>query len=244
MCSEKNQTPRVRRRIFTLIAAVSLLLLVANITLIVSSYYYQKGWEKGVRLSRLEALSHRNDIREGRIYFKTTRQSFEQYSAGAEFHLNLQGTADTSYPISPVRPSRGLPDFLGFGRAHGKTTGSAPSFPGTSTLEIWEVWVPIWPAAVLFSILPLAWTRRPLARLLEAKRRSRVGKCANCRYDLMGNTTGVCPECGTPTDAPPPQSLLVRLTFDTLGIEPLDLDFRRGPPPPPPNGSPLSSSEE
>lgn len=24
-----------------------------------------------------------------------------------------------------------------------------------------------------------------------------AGRCANCRYDLMGNTSGVCPECGT-----------------------------------------------
>ncbi|MCP3902337.1 MAG: hypothetical protein GY715_01770 [Planctomycetes bacterium] len=35
--------------------------------------------------------------------------------------------------------------------------------------------------------------------------------CAECSYDLTGNTTGVCPECGTPiavnaaTMAPPPE---------------------------------------
>jgi hypothetical protein len=25
------------------------------------------------------------------------------------------------------------------------------------------------------------------------------GRCANCEYDLTGNISGVCPECGTPT---------------------------------------------
>ena len=111
MCSEKNQIPRVRRRIFTLIAAVSLLLFIATVTLIVCSFYYQKGWEKGVRLSRLEAQSHRHDIREGRIYFKTARQSFEQYSAGAEYRLNLQGTADAQ--VCPASLPAGYDTFVG-----------------------------------------------------------------------------------------------------------------------------------
>jgi hypothetical protein len=25
-----------------------------------------------------------------------------------------------------------------------------------------------------------------------------VGHCRNCGYDLTGNVSGVCPECGTP----------------------------------------------
>ena len=46
---------------------------------------------------------------------------------------------------------------------------------------------------VLFAILPIIWfinwlkTRRRLAML---------GKCRACGYDLTGNTTGECPECG------------------------------------------------
>ncbi len=30
-------------------------------------------------------------------------------------------------------------------------------------------------------------------------RRTRRGQCPKCEYDLAGNTTGICPECGSPT---------------------------------------------
>jgi hypothetical protein len=44
--------------------------------------------------------------------------------------------------------------------------------------------------AALFAILPVValrkWWRRP-----------RRGMCPICRYDLTGNTSGVCPECGS-----------------------------------------------
>lgn len=55
---------------------------------------------------------------------------------------------------------------------------------------VWGVFVPLsiagwWPMS--------AW-RRAYDR---AKRISR-GHCAYCDYDLTGNTSGVCPECGTP----------------------------------------------
>lgn len=33
-----------------------------------------------------------------------------------------------------------------------------------------------------------------------ASRRLRHGFCRECRYDLTGNVTGVCPECGTPIE--------------------------------------------
>lgn len=41
------------------------------------------------------------------------------------------------------------------------------------------------------------------SRLRYAGIREQMGICLNCGYDLSGNTTGTCPECGTP--APPAQ---------------------------------------
>jgi hypothetical protein len=58
-------------------------------------------------------------------------------------------------------------------------------------------------AAVAFVILPaalaglLGWDLidRPNAR---RRRRLRNGQCIRCGYDLTGNVSGVCPECGKP----------------------------------------------
>ncbi len=33
---------------------------------------------------------------------------------------------------------------------------------------------------------------------LRDRRRARLGCCPACAYDLVGNTSGVCPECGAP----------------------------------------------
>lgn len=40
----------------------------------------------------------------------------------------------------------------------------------------------------------LAWKIKPPAP---------AGFCAQCGYDLTGNTSGICPECGTPTGGLP-----------------------------------------
>jgi hypothetical protein len=39
---------------------------------------------------------------------------------------------------------------------------------------------------------------RSLARTGRQKIRLRRGLCVKCGYNLVGNTSGVCPECGTP----------------------------------------------
>lgn len=60
----------------------------------------------------------------------------------------------------------------------------------------WEVVFPAWLVAALAAVLP--------ACLLVARRRARVARsrraarrCAQCAYDLTGNVSGTCPECGT-----------------------------------------------
>ena len=40
----------------------------------------------------------------------------------------------------------------------------------------------------------------------EARWRYPQGHCQTCGYNLTGNTSGVCPECGTPTDSTSPSS--------------------------------------
>ena len=53
---------------------------------------------------------------------------------------------------------------------------------------------PHWLLVCLFGIYPtVAFIRGPLRRRLRLKR----GLCLNCGYNLTGNTSGICPECGT-----------------------------------------------
>ena len=55
--------------------------------------------------------------------------------------------------------------------------------------------VPHWSMLLTTAIVPGVWlvTRR--------RARRRAGCCLTCGYNLTGNTSGVCPECGTPTSA-------------------------------------------
>jgi len=61
---------------------------------------------------------------------------------------------------------------------------------GGGTLPLWYLLVPI---AVLTGRSVWRHRRRPLP-----------GHCEQCRYDLTGNVSGVCPECGTPCGPAPP----------------------------------------
>ena len=54
--------------------------------------------------------------------------------------------------------------------------------------------LPLWMFFVLFAAYPaITFIRGPLRRWRRRKR----GECANCGYNLTGNVTGVCSECGT-----------------------------------------------
>lgn len=57
-------------------------------------------------------------------------------------------------------------------------------------------------ASLLLLLYPIfALLRGPFRRW----NRRRHGRCMDCDYDLTGNTTGICPECGAPISNPPIQ---------------------------------------
>ena len=76
-----------------------------------------------------------------------------------------------------------------------------PQMPG-ATERGWAVAVPLWFLLLLFGARP-AW--QLLRGRRERSRRSRLGLCARCGYDLRA-TPGRCPECGI-TPRVPPDSL-------------------------------------
>jgi len=55
--------------------------------------------------------------------------------------------------------------------------------------------VPFWALIGVTAVLPAMYCRRIVVR----RRRLCRGFCISCDYNLTSNTSGVCPECGTPT---------------------------------------------
>jgi hypothetical protein len=69
-----------------------------------------------------------------------------------------------------------------------------PSVGVVSDAEVLGVAVPLWIPLALCG-LGLYWCR-------WRDRRDPVRRCAKCGYNLSGNVSGVCPECGTPVPEP------------------------------------------
>jgi hypothetical protein len=63
---------------------------------------------------------------------------------------------------------------------------------------------PFWFITVLLACGPALAIRRRLRR--RAARQLSSGRCAHCSYNLTGNVSGACPECGTPSRGPRPVS--------------------------------------
>jgi len=87
--------------------------------------------------------------------------------------------------------SQGRPDWL-VSRAEGPPVW-LPSYRRDAAAEgtRFDIWVPLW-IPFLFVALPtgVLWYRDRCRRILP-------GRCQKCGYNLTGNVSGVCPECGT-----------------------------------------------
>jgi hypothetical protein len=59
--------------------------------------------------------------------------------------------------------------------------------------------LPLWPIVAIGSVVVVKgiWDRPKRRR----RRRILLGLCIHCSYDLTGNVSGKCPECGTATDS-------------------------------------------
>jgi len=65
--------------------------------------------------------------------------------------------------------------------------------PGEGYYKSVEAIAPLWLPFLLLAAYPtIAFVRGPMRRW----RRRRKGCCLSCGYDLTGNESGVCPECG------------------------------------------------
>lgn len=92
--------------------------------------------------------------------------------------------------------SGAIPQSLRFSR--GFTNGRTHFHLLVSGNEIGVLFdLPLFPFILLFAAYPtIALIRGPLRR----RRRRKRGLCLSCGYDLTGNKSGVCPECGKPIE--------------------------------------------
>jgi hypothetical protein len=63
----------------------------------------------------------------------------------------------------------------------------------------WDAFIPIWLIAIPSALLPVILI---FLKRIRRVRRKHGCHCLGCSYDLTGNTSGTCPECGNPIPTP------------------------------------------
>ena len=178
----------MRRWLFNLTAALSLFLFVATIGCWVRGYlvtdFLHRDEQIRGRYQRLALISSR-----GFVAFWIAKKDYGQEHASASEDIAAQTEWEASGGTSEsyVRHRK-----FGFGYQHDSdVTG----------VEV-MIQSPWWPFTIILSLLPIIWLRSRWRRSRAEHRRIR-GQCSACGYSLTGNTSGVCPECGTPVPKEP-----------------------------------------
>jgi len=185
----------VRRSLFTLASAVSLLLFVATVVEWVRSHRYEHTaqlirnnadysvplwWRRRITL----ASAGGTVVIDGVIQSLRGSENLDEIKRLAEDPLQ-QPFEFASRPLKHPQPLR-----IGI-RSAVPWHGFVCRIVGFAYGHRYTAAVPMWSIALVAAILPttfaFGWVRR----------KKPAGACGNCSYDLTGNTSGVCPECGT-----------------------------------------------
>lgn len=101
---------------------------------------------------------------------------FQQVHQGAGFYFNIYPITPEFGFIWPITLDDRVPQI--------------PNPPTWTSMVVIPLWIPVFVMA-----LPTGW--------LWLRRRRSTGGCTNCGYDLTGNISGTCPECGRAIAAKP-----------------------------------------
>jgi hypothetical protein len=185
----------MRRRLFNLAAAVSLVLCVATVVL----------WVRGAW--RIDELTHWSCDADRRGYslamfgcgggsFGATRFRFANTDAG-EVPISLSGRWTFASRVSPppdpandYKP-RNARERLGFMWGSQSTPSPTSTSPARTHSYI-GLRFPMWSLFFASALLPAWWT----TSAIRTRLRSKAGLCPACGYDLRA-TPDRCPECGT-----------------------------------------------
>ena len=173
----------MKRRLFHILSALSLLLFVAVVVLWVRSYFVGDGfvWKPADAPPYYRAYAGRGVVRLG----------------GGQYDFDRPPHLDYSRDPAPTRQTGYHPgtlaDRLDFDFHRGSDSKGMPSSNAI---------FPLWSVALTTAVLPALWIRR-VRRDRTLRRRANAGQCPSCGYDLRA-TPERCPECGRVPAAPPP----------------------------------------
>ena len=190
----------MKRHVFTVLSALSLLLFVAAAALWVRSYWasdtlYILRWDDDDHLTFFTQdvyVAGRGGIGFSRMVESGDRATFRnelesgRKARGWAIHSPQWRRGEPKYPrfhlLSTDDPNR---------RFHWRRWAKG-EFKGRPGTQYWyDLIVPLWCLALPSSLAPLLWT----VRWSRTRRRIRRGLCPSCGYDLR-ETPDRCPECG------------------------------------------------
>jgi hypothetical protein len=193
----KRLHPR-RHFLFTLAAAISLLLFLAMGVIWERSYeatdelyrssYFVDGSSSCMRLSQFHSQS--GSISFDLIDAESPLSSCPLVNVTWNWFLSRHTSTPTWRSSGVVRSWY----KAGFGLAIHPRRGSG----GYSAGQIQGI-IPIAVPTLLAAILPTAWF---IARHRRLRHQPNIPLCPQCDYNLTGNTSGVCPECGARLRSP------------------------------------------
>ena len=196
------QWPAVKRRLFTILSALSLLLFVAVVVLWVRSYkvndtfgWYSDHWAaSGVRLSAWGVTSDSGGLALFRLRRWTTFPPYMRDMADAVPSFRGFNHIRENPVAYPYMHDYGGRAWLGFGLFKSPKASpilhALPWVPPLTDDDRFLV-LPFWSAAVVAGLLPIL----ALGRCVRGQLRRFRGGCPSCGYDMRA-TPGRCPECG------------------------------------------------
>jgi hypothetical protein len=176
----------VRRRLLNILTVLSLLLCVAVCVLSVRSYRVADVFERSRQFIDYSAV----ELHAGELLWTHRDQTGSIVEDTGVEGWHYRQESPPFPPMSKLLWREDAPpgwfNFAGF--LFRRQSDDTEDFATTVAA------VPVWPLSLLFAALPAARLYRRLHR------RHPLGLCPRCGYNLTGNVSGVCPECGSPAE--------------------------------------------
>jgi hypothetical protein len=195
----------MRRRMFFLIAAVSLLLFVLSGIVWVRGFFVMDQFSARRRDPAPPRLLYQTiEISRGRIVYGQYLEIQNPQQAATTRPMGTKTWSHNAIPSRFMQARRAYFAWTCFGFTRVAVVRSPYIPTGPLTPNGWYVGVRLLMVMALSALLPGAW----LFQSIRQRRRNAPGCCAHCGYDLRATPEGgaqlldVCPECGTAHTAP------------------------------------------